>query len=128
MQREIKFRAWDELRQRWLNGICLDLQCGRLYSCVGVGDFVPEDWDKVTLMQYTGLHDCNGKEIYEGDILSDKSFAGRDVYWLVEWSRDKGDACFGLAGFGDQSVDKEGYLWLGCAEQMEVIGNRYQNP
>ena len=56
MSREIKFRIWDKINRMWLR-------------CFNVNLFDIGDLPNVELMQYTGLKDKNGKEIYEGDIL-----------------------------------------------------------
>ncbi len=85
--------------------------------------------DDLILLQFTGLHDKNGKEIYEGDILQ---WTDGDMWkGVVEWS--EGDADFlldnpqaSLGGFetnptlnGLDGIRSRGY---------SVIGNIYENP
>lgn len=87
---------------------------------------LPNFWDyeglnkfkvlKKTISQFTGLHDKNGKEIYEGDILEDT--LGRKK--LVEYYKD---------GFW-LNASLEGAEW--CLRQVnsssKIIGNIYENP
>ena len=106
--REIKFRVWAE---------------GRMHEDL---DMVrPKDMNKVgyALMQYTGLKDKNGKEIYEGDFLkfpNNEFWTGAKVEWFdVELMLVKGDGCIELNHNDGMYIDRD---------SAEVIGNIYENP
>lgn len=113
--REIKFRAWNECEkimecdiQNEYDG---DLSCFASYLN---NDF----WN---VMQYTGLKDKNGIEIYEGDIISGGS--GR-VPTLIKWDNENNCwIAFNLRRKEEHCLDKYFKKYIG-----EVIGNIYENP
>lgn len=104
--RTIKFRAWDNSHSEMID-----------YSEVRSNFGWYLDDDDITLMQFTGLLDKNGKEIYEGDILG---YWGKAA-WLVGFV--EGRFCFiyedGRKAFG---------LTKSSLQGKEIIGNIYQNP
>ncbi|PEY75269.1 YopX family protein [Bacillus cereus] len=79
--REIKFRAWDEMEKRmigWQDRVFTKNNNSSLL-CEYALKNISESY--VKYMQYTGLNDKNGKEIYEGDIIkSEDGIVSRIVY------------------------------------------------
>ena len=84
--------------------------------------------DKKTVGQYTGLHDKNGKEIYEGDIIKCKKYIGGN---FVDYCIEKGFVEFKDGEFGLHR--KQGYYqslrkFIEYDYELEVISNIYDNP
>jgi len=80
------------------------------------GDYDVFPVNEHTVGQFTGLHDKNGKEIYEGDVV----FNGSHTRMVVEWC-DK-HASYILKNVND-------YLCMfGDTTRLSVIGNIYDNP
>ncbi|MNN49570.1 YopX protein [compost metagenome] len=128
MMRPIKFRAWHKIENRMIEPVIeLDFTKGyeriRWYETMDdamSGCISDESMDNVELMQYTGLNDKNGKEIYERDIVKHKhAFSGGfgQVKYIVP--------CFGLRSLYEPSVSTD-FEWTDF-EEFEVIGNVHEN-
>jgi len=125
--REIKFRAWDKEKNEMTESICLG------------GLHIPynSNQDNYVLMQYTGLKDKNGKEIYEGDIVAcERSFWKENKkICVVEWKEY--DAGFNLfypndpvdsEVLADRKKEQELSMFQVWEHEREIIGNIYENP
>ena len=125
--KEIKFRAWDTENELMI------YQNNDYYafcireSSIDVASEDTGDWIKCEIMQYTGLKDKNGKEIYEGDIVKGyipemaneperKGLVKWGLYgWIVDFKLPKYKTGIGIVGF--------------CSfYNYEVIGNIHTNP
>lgn len=73
--------------------------------------------DPDTVGQFTGLHDKNGKEVYEGDIVEWGNLMGTKIHSQIIYDERK-------FSFGDVKGDSED-IW--CINS-EVIGNIHDNP
>ena len=113
--KNLKFRAWDKKRKRSVEVIAIHFY----YEEIVIKDIVIFFEDCI-LMQYTGLKDKNGVEIYEGDIL-----LGHCVYPECNIFESKliGEVYYSSRG----TWDCYSYILGGFNEQVEVIGNIHEH-
>ena len=112
--RELKFRAWDKVNKIYIYVTLGDLICG---ACTETGDKKLSGNEQIW-EQYTGIKDKNGKEIYEGDIVSkhNSDLKGvvkqvKDGQWAIYW---------------DNTPDGY-YVLFKYSNLCEVVGNIHEN-
>lgn len=115
--RPIKFRCWDALSDEMLNDV--DIEERRLRDLDGDNDQI--------YMQYAGVKDKNGKEVYFGDIVKLQKGYGSEPHFQVTFDEFMTPIFKKIRGdFADTEITIREYLRDG--KEFEVIGNIYQNP
>jgi len=146
MQREIKFRAWEKVK-KWEKGVGYtdeyiwrmnyspSIDGEEIFGGASVADLNTGlmERDTFKLMQYTGLKDKNGVEIYEGDVVQftevdeDSAFGAEEtniveVRWVDEIAQWR--AVFKSG----RRTELHFVVQLPTVVSCEIIGNIYQNP
>jgi len=119
--REIKFRAWDHQNNSMFypHEIYFDEGLKNIRALDTMANYTENGRPRFVLMQYTGLKDRNGKEIYEGDLLS------WGEYLLVcKW--EQGDCRYSL--YNTKNNIWVEYLDEYITHEIRVIGSVYENP
>ena len=119
--REIKFRAWNKNTKKMY-------KIGQITLEKGTWNYEPDNREYIgmsmpyqpsfILMQYTGLKDKNGKEIYEGDIV-------KSYYYIPKQDGTEGER---------YTIKTIEYDEVRCKynidmfENLEIVGNKWDNP
>lgn len=133
--REIKFRAWHKkkkilssISELYVDGVYFD----NFYKRGGTRGNSDVKYNDIILMQYTGLFDKNGVEIYEGDILKYTSPVNVDKVHplhVVNWSIEQAKFIMDRTEGKDRSSNSVGLKnILKNRERWEITGNIYSNP
>lgn len=131
--REIKFRAWDKATKEMFE--CSEIIVGLSPACwiqVDGNNRMIVHGETGELMQYTGLKDKNGKEIFERDVVKRVYAFGRggkvarecinDIVFREDW---------GAFAFHSKEKIGEGWSRMYGGHKVypyEIIGNIYENP
>ena len=123
--REIKFRAWHKAKKFMDTAWLIDWEHGQ----VAHRSHNVSQLENCILMQYTGLKDKNGKEIYDGDVIR---WSSEDEIGVVKYQ----DAAFYLETNVPDNIGHSSKFyspWLRVIKhdlenELEVIGNIYENP
>ena len=117
MTKERKYRAWDKINKKMLNWY--------EFLDTNVKDtFITPESTGLILMEYIGICDKNGKEIYRNDIIKLKKLDKNPIIALIDWSREylsyvliTEDVAHVFENLGDYLDEYD----------LEIIGNIYEN-
>ena len=119
--REIKFRGKNG-KGKWITGDLLHNRGETFIAPPGIANPLAtlDDFriDPATVGQFTGLHDAEGKEIYEGDIFQVKAY------------EPKYEVCFNKAGFEYRQIGgtNKYFPLKRIYSDTYILGNRWDNP
>ena len=132
MNREILFKAKRKDNGEWVEGNLITNERNEKQKYIGYifdeRNGVIEDFDLVevipdTICQYTGLTDKNGQKIWEYDIC-EMVYDGTIHIYVVVWDKTELD----FKGTNGKENYGCNFEYLGCCEEIVVIGNIFDNP
>lgn len=122
MKREIKFKAKRLDNGEWVEG---DLKHSTSYVGIGYPSSAFPDVpivhrvDPSSVCMFTGLKDCEGKEVWEGDIIENPEFPfeKRTVTWL--------DSVLGFVPMDEDECQDRAVSFLVLFKKWKVVGNKF---
>ena len=119
-----KYRAWDSTKKEMFKDTFAITESGQVVVVeqefvTSIPDYVFVD--HLVIMQSTGLHDKNGKEVFVGDIIKCTRGCPHEVYLEKEYG---GTYVVCMPAIYLKGI-REGYAWTGAEE---ILGNIYENP
>jgi uncharacterized phage protein (TIGR01671 family) len=119
--RQLKFRVWDKKYKEFVHWTDASHDDGVMSGIFNLNT-IPQ-FSHCILLQFTGLKDCQGKDIYEGDIV-EWQFRGN---WIIVYQGYRfcgKDATGFCVGFQDKILFDQ----TANHQLVKVIGNIYENP
>ena len=120
----LRFRAWDSVKKKFVEHFFITengLICNMEKQTSDYNFPMPVEKSELIVMQSTGLHDKNGKEVFVGDIIKCTRGCPHEVYLEKEYG---GTYVGGMPAIYLKGI-REGYAWTG---DEEILGNIYENP
>lgn len=133
MNRPIKFRVWHKGKNEWVHEPGWEPNI--LGECILFGEWCrvpPEELNDLEVLQFSGLKDSAGKEIYEGDIISysyEKTWGDESDCLISSCEKKIAEVFYKGCGFHlNESEEYQPTIDNYCFGAIKIIGNIFENP